>query len=71
MKPDWKDAPEWAQWLAQDSDGDWWWYAVEPLVVTEESGMGHEVQHSWSPQFGTQCEVAGHSQFELPIEERP
>ena len=25
-KPDWKDAPVWAQWLAQDSYGDWYWY---------------------------------------------
>jgi hypothetical protein len=26
MKPDWKDAPEWANWLAMDSDGDWYWF---------------------------------------------
>lgn len=25
-KPDWKDAPEWACWLAQSSDGKWHWY---------------------------------------------
>jgi hypothetical protein len=25
-KPDWKDAPEWAQWLAQNNVGVWWWY---------------------------------------------
>lgn len=24
MKPDWKDAPEWADWLWQRSDGSWW-----------------------------------------------
>lgn len=30
MKPDWKDAPEWAQWLAMDSDGSWWWFADKP-----------------------------------------
>jgi hypothetical protein len=30
MKPNWKDAPEWAQWLAQDESGDWWWYENEP-----------------------------------------
>lgn len=29
-KPDWKDAPEWANWLAMDSDGIWWWYENEP-----------------------------------------
>lgn len=30
MKPDWKDAPDWAQWLAMDSDGVWYWYETEP-----------------------------------------
>lgn len=26
-KPDWKGAPDWAQWLAQDGNGGWWFYA--------------------------------------------
>lgn len=30
MKPDWKDAPEWAQWLAMDSSGLWYWHESEP-----------------------------------------
>lgn len=30
MKPDWKDAPEWANWLAMDSDGGWWWHEKKP-----------------------------------------
>ncbi len=30
MKPDWKDAPSWANYLAQDEDGDWYWYEKEP-----------------------------------------
>lgn len=30
MKPDWKDAPEWAGWLARDSDGEWYWYEEKP-----------------------------------------
>jgi len=24
--PQWKDAPEWANWLAQDKSGEWYWY---------------------------------------------
>ncbi len=28
-KPDWKDAPEWAKWLAQDGNGSWWFYEVK------------------------------------------
>lgn len=30
MKPDWKDAPEWAKWLAMDEDGVWCWFESEP-----------------------------------------
>lgn len=26
-KPDWKDAPEWAEWLAQDLSGTWVWFS--------------------------------------------
>lgn len=30
MKPSWGDAPEWANWLAMDLDGDWFWFEDEP-----------------------------------------
>jgi hypothetical protein len=32
MKPDWKDAPEWANWLAQDKDGHWYWFEKLPWL---------------------------------------
>ena len=31
MKPSWDDAPEWAQWLAMDESGRWWWYEEKPV----------------------------------------
>lgn len=30
MKPSWDDAPEWAQWLAMDDSGAWFWYEEKP-----------------------------------------
>jgi hypothetical protein len=30
MKPNWKDAPEWANWLAMDNNGAWYWYEHKP-----------------------------------------
>lgn len=27
---DWSDAPDWAEYAAQDEDGEWWWYEEEP-----------------------------------------
>ena len=32
MKPDWKDAPKWARFLAMDEDGKWYWYENEPTM---------------------------------------
>ena len=33
-KPDWKDAPGKAKWLAQDKSGDWYWYKSKPEAMT-------------------------------------
>ena len=35
MKPEWKDAPEWAQWLAQDESGVWYWYEMKPDIFDD------------------------------------
>lgn len=34
-KPDWKDAPEWAAYLAMHENGEWMWFEHEP---TKENG---------------------------------
>ena len=42
-KPSWKDAPEWANWLAQDEDGEWWFFSAKPKVQSvsfDERGSG-------------------------------
>lgn len=40
-KPKWEDAPHWANYLAMDYDGQWYWYEKKPeedggLWVTED-----------------------------------
>lgn len=30
--PDWSQAPEGWDWLAQDADGKWYWYRTEPQL---------------------------------------
>lgn len=47
-KPDWRDAPDWAQWLALDPDGSWFWYEVEPNWDCR-----------WESQFNTRMQHAG------------
>lgn len=49
LKPDWKTAPSWAQYLAQDPNGGWWWFEVAP----RPAAMGWIVG-----QLGTRCERA-------------
>ena len=31
-RPSWQHAPEWAEFLACDNDGHWWWYESRPHV---------------------------------------
>jgi len=38
MKPDWKNAPEWANWVAMDNDGIWFWYEDEPVISDSNPG---------------------------------
>ncbi len=43
MKPSWKDAPDWANWLAMDSVGTWFWYESRPVKLMYSwatSGIG-------------------------------
>jgi len=50
-KPDWKDAPEWAQYLAMDEGGQWYWYEDEPTLYGEIWGccLPSRVMGAWSP----------------------
>lgn len=38
MKPDWKDAPDWAEYLAQHPSGLWFWADRKPFPTIRESG---------------------------------
>lgn len=35
-KPLWSDAPSWANYLAMDEDGTWFWYENKPTVHFED-----------------------------------
>ena len=47
MKPDWKDAPEWANWVAMDFDGTWYWYEKQPYKCTCFDGWNYEYESRW------------------------
>ena len=65
-KPDWKDAPEWANYLAMDADGEWCWYEYSPATGTDDGDY-------WHP-LGGQYEHAGNQdapKWKYTKEERP
>jgi hypothetical protein len=62
MKPDWKDAPEWANYLAMDKSGDWFWYASRPALLDSEGSWGSPAGHY------ELCEMTG---WKETLESRP
>jgi len=42
MKPNWKDAPEWAKWLAFYIDGSWAWCEIHPAVLSNFPVVDYE-----------------------------
>ncbi|MDH5600829.1 MAG: hypothetical protein OEY78_05935 [Gammaproteobacteria bacterium] len=52
-KPPLEGLPGWVKWLAQDEDGAWWGYSVEPLEFSHgwyenEVGMRKKIIHAES-----------------------
>ncbi len=65
MKPSWKDAPDWAQWLAMDEDGKWWWYENPPYTDL--------IDKRWITKGYDTCEVycTESSKWKETLQERP
>jgi len=51
-KPNWRDAPDWAEWLAQDLSGVWVWfsggkpYPYDPMWRPSSDGKGFKVKRA-------------------------
>jgi hypothetical protein len=59
-KPDWSTAPSWANYLAMDAYGAWYWFEAEPQM--EEVG--------WRIDCGRYCRAC-HDDWGDSLEERP
>jgi len=59
--PNWKDAPEWANYVAKDADGDWYWYASKP----------HRGHRAWSPNSRCEQAYADEEMWQDTLSERP
>ena len=62
MKPNWKDATEWADWVVMDAAGDWIWHECEPLD-------GIDVDHTWTSSG--RKKYSGTHQWVTTKEKRP
>ncbi|MNC50371.1 hypothetical protein D3C75_996080 [compost metagenome] len=70
-KPEWKDAPEWAQWMAQDEPGDhrdhyWVWFERKPSKMSN-GWIDRTPDGRW---LQTDV-VAKQEQWKQTLEERP
>jgi len=49
VKPDWKDAPAWAEYMAQDGNGIWNWFSHKPKWIEGceywSAGPGTRIQY--------------------------
>jgi len=69
-KPDWGSAPKWAQWLAQDENGEWWWHELRPALVVGSGEWASDDQEGIA--FAGVTEVVGDWRDSLegrPVEE--
>ena len=53
--PSWDKAPEWANWLAQDANGRWFWFKLEPLI-NEEFEEWLSPSDNELAEYGAPCE---------------
>ena len=64
MKPDWENAPDWAQWVAMDADGTWWWFDEKPQEIGREwmapvgGNVAKVIASSWRESLYGRTEVA-------------
>lgn len=73
-KPEWKDAPEWANYLSQDADGDWTWWEAAPTFSEENSPYwmpSKEAIHKGLYNFTTASSCAENTDWKETLESRP
>lgn len=66
-KPDWKDAPDLAEWLAQDGNGVWWWYAQRPIL----SLNGWRLRHVYIGAVSLACRDFENGNWQKTLDRRP
>lgn len=63
--PEWEHAPDWADWLAMDAGGRWWWFAEKP--ETRATSWGN-AWGKWIKEAGL---TPGRTGWTETLEQRP
>lgn len=72
IKPSWKDAPEWANWLTMNGDGSWTWFEGTPVVSMPDSKFIHRWDHeSRREQTIESSSICNTDNWTISIEQRP
>ncbi|HUH41117.1 MAG TPA: hypothetical protein VL024_09635 [Castellaniella sp.] len=66
QEPDWSDAPEGWDWAAQDADGRWFWYRVQPVP-----GIGGGVWRAHSTAQVFACDGSPNPDWFDSLRQRP
>ena len=69
-RPKWSSAPEWVQWIAQDADGVWNGYDIQPEAVDKEFARPDLNQFNRG-RFITLERAAPKSDWPSTLEQRP
>lgn len=69
-KPSWQDAPEWAEWLAQDSDGRWTWFEAEIEAVEEDDEWLEKEGHDGRIDFAVLGKAPNGHDWRETLEQR-
>lgn len=71
-KPLWDDAPSWANWLACDRCGAWYWYINEPDIPDGNNFWNNSDSSLYGRADGLDADPSwSHDNWESSLEERP
>lgn len=71
LRPSWEEAPTWAQFLAMDSDGDWFWFEHQPYRERFSGWDGWDVEGGAMTKANPTQGASIHVGWEDTLQARP
>ncbi|WEL95633.1 hypothetical protein [Xanthomonas phage vB_XooS_NR08] len=71
IKPDWNDAPEWANFLARNGDGKWFWHEAQPAQYFWDEINPDLIHNEWRSTGRSIPADSGWQHWALSVESKP